>query len=161
MPKVLITGMSGTGKSTALRILGERGHRVVETDSDQWSQTVTLPDGSSDWIWRENAIAELLANHTEGSLFVAGCKSNQPKFYPRPGNQPHFDQVALLSAPADIMLARIASRADNPYGKSAEERALILHHLATVEPLLRNGATVEIDASRPIDEVVQRLESLT
>ncbi|HEX3814368.1 MAG TPA: AAA family ATPase [Mycobacteriales bacterium] len=161
MPKVLITGMSGTGKSTALRILGERGHRVVETDSEEWSQTVTLPDGSSDWVWRVNAIAELLANHTEGSLFVAGCKSNQSKFYPRPENEPNFDHVALFSAPADVMLARIASRTDNPYGKTPVERALILHHLAAVEPLLRNHATIEIDASRPIDEVVRQLESLT
>jgi dephospho-CoA kinase len=45
MPKVLVTGMSGTGKSTALRALGERGHRVVDTDTDQWSYWVTSADG--------------------------------------------------------------------------------------------------------------------
>jgi dephospho-CoA kinase len=37
MPKVLITGMSGTGKSTALHVLHERGHRTVDTDTEQWS----------------------------------------------------------------------------------------------------------------------------
>ena len=42
--KVLVTGMSGTGKSTALQVLGERGHRVVDTDTDEWSHWVTLPD---------------------------------------------------------------------------------------------------------------------
>ncbi|MDX6420861.1 MAG: hypothetical protein QOG28_5481, partial [Trebonia sp.] len=57
MPKVLVTGMSGTGKSAALQELGERGHRVVDTDTDQWSHWVTSPDGSPDWIWREDAIA--------------------------------------------------------------------------------------------------------
>ena len=60
MPRVLVTGMSGTGKSTALQILGQRGHRVVDTDTDQWSHWVSLPDGSPDWIWREEAIAWLL-----------------------------------------------------------------------------------------------------
>jgi hypothetical protein len=35
-----------------------------------------------------------------------------------------------------------------------------LIHLAEVEPLLRATATYEIDASLPLDEVVQQLESL-
>ena len=104
MPKVLVTGMSGTGKSAALQILGERGHRVVDTDTDQWSHWVTSPDGSPDWIWREDAITALLASHQHGHLFVAGCKTNQGKFYPQ------FDHIALLSAPADVLLARIAVR---------------------------------------------------
>jgi dephospho-CoA kinase len=154
MAKVLVTGMSGTGKSTALEILGERGHRVVGTDDDSWSEWVTLPDGSSDWIWRENAMNELLGRHTEENLFVAGCKSNQGKFYPQ------FDHIVLLSAPAEIILERIATRTNNHYGKSPEERALVLHHLEVVEPLLRAGATLEIDASAPIDEVVRQLEEL-
>ena len=77
MPSVLVTGMSGTGKSTALQILRERGHRTVDTDTDQWSYWVTLPDGSADWIWREDAIIALLTGHSHGSLFVAGCKTNR------------------------------------------------------------------------------------
>ncbi|HJY59984.1 MAG TPA: hypothetical protein VJ418_26705 [Streptosporangiaceae bacterium] len=104
MPKVLVTGMSGTGKSAALQMPGQRGHRVVDTDTDQWSHWVTPPAGSPDWIWREDAIAALLASHKHGHLFVAGCKTNQGKFYPQ------FDHIALLSAPADIILARIGTR---------------------------------------------------
>ncbi len=154
MLKVLVTGMSGTGKSTALRILGERGHQVVDTDTDRWSRWTTQSDGSRDWVWREDAIEQLLAQNVHGRLFVGGCKSNQGKFYPQ------FDHVALLRAPATVLLARIAARTDNPYGKTAEEQALILHHLDVVEPLLRATATVEIDASAPIDDVVRQLEQL-
>ncbi|WP_328502440.1 AAA family ATPase [Streptomyces sp. NBC_00457] len=153
--KVLITGMSGTGKSTALHHLRRRGHRTVDTDADAWSHWATLPDGSADWIWREQAITDLLSSHGEGSLFVAGCKTNQGRFYPL------FDQIVLLSAPADVLLARIAARTTNPYGKRPEERAAVLHHLATVEPLLRATATVEIDATASIERVVQQLEELT
>jgi dephospho-CoA kinase len=154
MAKILITGMSGTGKTTALRALGARGHRTVDTDSDRWSRWVTLPDGSQDWIWREQAMRELLTGRAAGSLFVAGCKSNQGEFYPL------FDHVVLLSAPAEVLLARIAARTDNPYGKSPAERAMVLDHLAQVEPLLRATATAEIDASAPVEEVVRRLERL-
>jgi dephospho-CoA kinase len=154
MPKVLVTGMSGTGKSAALQMLGERGHRVVDTDTDEWSCRVTLPDGSADWIWREDAISSLLASHDRGRLFVAGCKTNQGKFYP------HFDHIVLLSAPADVLMARITTRTSNPYGKRPGEKALILRHLTEVEPRLRATATIEIDASAPLSKVVQQLEDL-
>jgi dephospho-CoA kinase len=144
--------MSGTGKSTVLRALGEQGFQVVDTDTDQWSEWVTLRDGSKDWVWREDAVAELL--DTTSDLFVAGCKSNQGKFYPR------FDTVVLLSAPIEVMLERIAERTDNPYGKSAEEQAEIIRYLAEVEPLLRASADVEIDTSGPLTGVVEQLKAL-
>ncbi len=154
MSKILVTGMSGTGKSSALRMLGARGHRVVDTDTDAWSRWVTLPDGSADWIWREESIAGLLAGHADSHLFVAGCKTNQGRFYPR------FDQVVLLTAPAGVMLDRIAARDTNPYGKDPRERALIMEHLAEVEPRLRATATAVIDASAPLAAVVAQLEAL-
>lgn len=68
--------------------------------------------------------------------------------------------MVLLSAPADVLLRRIESRTTNPYGKNAAERVLILDHLREVEPLLRATCTHEIDASRPLDDVVAELVSI-
>lgn len=146
--------MSGTGKSTALQALSRRGHQVVDADSSQWSQWAEAPDGSVDWMWRPDEMARLLTSHQRGKLFVAGTAQNQKEFYPL------FDHVALLSAPAEIMLDRIASRTGNDFGKTAEEREKILRDLAEVEPLLRNSATLEIDTSIPLDEVVRQLDEL-
>jgi dephospho-CoA kinase len=154
MSKVLVTGMSGTGKSSALRLLGARGYRTVDTDTDEWSYWVTMPDGSQDWIWREEAMSDLLRSHGSESPFVAGCKTNQGRFYPE------FDHVALLSAPVDLLFARISDRKDNPYGKAIAEREMILRHVAEVEPQLRASATIEIDASAPLEDVVNQLEKL-
>lgn len=53
--RVLITGMSGAGKSTVLGRLAERGHLTVDTDYDDW----TLPDAT----WDEPRMAALLAGH--------------------------------------------------------------------------------------------------
>jgi dephospho-CoA kinase len=154
MSKVLVTGMSGTGKSSALRLLAARGRQTVDTDTDEWSYWVTLPDGSPDWIWREDVMSNLLRSHIGGGLFVSGCKTNQGRFYA------DFDHVALLSAPVDLLLTRIAERSDNPYGKTSAEREMILRHVAEVEPLLRASATIEIDASAPLEDVVGQLEQL-
>lgn len=150
---VLITGMSGTGKSAALAELARRGHRVVDTDQGGWSEVVPCADWpGSEQLWRENRVDLLLSQQGDGALFVAGCVSNQVTFYPR------FDAVVLLSAPLDVILERVTSRETNPYGKTDQQRVEIAHYLATVEPLLRGGASAEIDTRKPLDEVVDELE---
>lgn len=153
MAKVLVTGMSGTGKSACLEVLRSRGYHTVDTDTDEWSIWSKDSDGSPDWAWREDAISSLLEREHD-QLFVAGCKTNQGKFYPR------FDHVVLLSAPVDIILERVSTRSTNPYGHSDAERREIVRYLADVEPRLRATATMEIDASAPLSEVVAQLERL-
>jgi AAA domain-containing protein len=151
--------MSGTGKSSALAELGRRGYRVVDTDEPGWREYREYV-GSSDevhrgeWLWVEERITRLLDSDDGRSLFVQGCVRNQVKFYDR------FDAVVLLSAPADVILDRIADRTTNNYGKSPVERAMILADLADVEPLLRESCTHELDASRPLDEIVDELVAI-
>lgn len=69
-----------------------------------------------------------------------------------------FDAVVLLSTPLEVILERIASRKTNDYGKTVDQREEIIQNVASVEPLLRAGATVEIDTTKPLDEVVNELE---
>jgi broad-specificity NMP kinase len=151
MRKVLVTGMSGTGKSTALAELAKRGFQVVETDDGPWSEWSEADGG---YIWREHLVAELLSREDEGTLYVSGTVSNQGRFYPC------FDAVILLRAPLDELLRRLETRATNDYGKAADERDLILGHVAQVEPLLRATCTHEIDATQPIAHVVAQLAEI-
>jgi len=144
---VLVTGMSGTGKSRALEELARRGHHTVDTDRPGWSEEVTRADGGVEQLWREEAIARLLDQHRDGWLFVAGCVANQGRFYDR------FAAVALLTVPQEVMLARLLTRASNPFGRSADERQRILADLAAVETLLRATATQEIVTPLPPAEI--------
>jgi adenylate kinase family enzyme len=150
MTAVLITGMSGTGKSTVLAELAGRGHRVVDTDDGDW--VVRAADGEP--LWDEPRMRALLGAPGGRGLFVAGCVANQGRFYDR------FSAVVLLSVPEQVLLQRIAERTSNDFGKRDGERDAILADLHAVEPLLRRGATAEIDTRSPVSEVADRLEAI-
>lgn len=159
MSKVLVTGMAGTGKSSALAELGRRGYRVVDTDEPGWREYRRYAEPfdelhRGEWVWVEERMSGLLDTEDDRSLFVGGCVRNQSRFYDG------FDAVVLLTAPADVILRRVDRRPTNNYGKTRSERAMILEDLATVEPLLREGCTHELDAARPLADVVAVLVAI-
>src|SRR6476620_1373368 len=87
MARVLVTGMSGAGKTTVLDELRRRGHLTVDTDYDGWER----PDGT----WDEQRMDELLSRHAD--VVVSGTVENQGTFYDR------FEHVVLLSAPVQVL----------------------------------------------------------
>lgn len=144
MKRILLTGMSGTGKSTVIAQLVKLGFKAIDLDSEglcEW-------DDNGEELWLEDQVQRLLATDDGDALFLAGCAANQVKFYGR------FDHIVLLSAPAEVMAERLTTRTNNPYGKHPSEAARILEQKDTIEPLLRQTATVEVDSSTPIEQVL-------
>ena len=139
-----MTGMSGAGKTTVLDVLSARGLTTVDTDYGDW----VLPDET----WDEPRMDQLLGDHRD--LVVAGTVSNQGRFYDR------FEHVVLLSAPVEVLLDRVGTRTNNPYGREPEQRAEIVRYAASVEPLLRRGATLELDGRRPAIDLADIIERL-
>lgn len=134
--------MSGVGKSSLLHELARRGYPTVDTDYGDYHETI---DGER--LWREDRIDALLAEEHNAPLFVQGTTRNQVRFYPR------FDHIVLLSAPADVLVERLTTRTTNPYGKDRADIAETLDYLETVEPLLREAATLEVVTTVPVAEV--------
>lgn len=165
MKRVLLTGMSGTGKSAVIEELARRGYKAIDLDTEAYSGWVAVTDDSSvpgtpveperDWVWREERIHELLAAEDADLLFVSGTAANMGQFLPR------FDEVILLSAPAEVIAERLRTRPRNEYGKSADELARVLGLIEVVEPLLRKASDHEIDTSVALGEVVETVLRLT
>lgn len=147
MVAVLVTGMSGAGKSTALAGLAERGHETVDTDDPGWIEVV-----SGEPLWREDRMRALLALPRTGPVFVAGTVANQGRF--------PFDAVVLLTAPIDVLLERLRTRTTNPFGRSEEERAAVVRDHREVEPVLRALATHVLDTTAPVAAILAELEAL-
>jgi shikimate kinase len=162
MKRVLITGMSGTGKSAVIQELTARGYQAQDLDTPEWSEwinadpsDVLTPSQGRDWIWREERVRALLSGSGDGTLFISGCAENMGQFFPL------IDIVILLSAPVATLMERLAARPVGSYGHAAEERAKVAGLTSTIEPLLRRSADREIDTRSPIHATVDEVLRLT
>lgn len=147
--RVLVTGMSGVGKSTLVGELRGRGFRAYDADDDGFSE----PRGDGRWGWRVERVTDVLEQGAAVSelVFFAGCSEEQVTL--------PFDYRVLLTAPAEILVQRLMARSTNGYGRSAEQRAQVLADLAGVEPLLRRSADLILVTTEPTPLIADALLS--
>ena len=155
---MLVTGLSGTGKSTVVAALAAQGHRAVDLDSEAYSHWVDAADWADapgtpvepgrDWVWREDRVLDLLADERGEVLFVSGCAPNMSSFLSR------FDHIVLLSAAVEVLVERLESRTGDAYGTRPGQVERVVGLVETVEPMLRRIAGHEIDTSGRLEDVV-------
>jgi dephospho-CoA kinase len=150
MERVLLTGMSGVGKSTVAKRLSALGYKAVDTDYGGFSAI----DERGYQRWNVDRLRQLLATEDVDVLFVVGSDDAQGMFYP------DFDHIVLLSAPREVVVERLASRTNNRFGKRPDELAKILADMEKYEPMMRRSATYEIDTSKSLDRVIDEILGL-
>jgi AAA domain len=143
--RVLLTGMSGTGKSALVQELRQRGYAAYDADDHGFSE----PREHGRWGWRLDAVGELLATADDRLLFFAGCSEEQIEL--------PFDFRVLLTAPTIVLIGRLRTRTSNSYGRDREERAQVLADLADVEPLLRRSADLVLTTTARVTEIADLL----
>jgi GTPase SAR1 family protein len=134
--RVLLTGMSGAGKSALVRELRHRGFAAYDAD-DGFSE----PRAEGRWGWRADLVAELLATAPDRLLFFAGCSAEQIEL--------PFDYRVLLTAPTPVLMQRLETRTSNSYGRDSQQRAQVLADLGKIEPLLRRSADLVLTTTIP------------
>lgn len=155
MTAILLTGMSGVGKSRVLAELARRGWQTIDTDLGDW---ITTADSTTPYpgerVWHVPALRAWLDNNAPRSRAVAGTVINQGELYDR------FDAVVLLTVDVEVALARVSVRTTNSFGSTEAQREEIRRDFAEVEPLLRSRATHVIDTSAPFADVVDEIVAI-
>ena len=146
--RVLLTGMSGVGKSALVRELRRRGHVAYDADDDGFSE----PRADGRWGWRVDLVSALLARDSDRLLFFAGCSEEQI--------EAPFEYRVLLTAPRSVLVQRLRTRTGNGYGRAGTELSQVLTDLAEVEPRLRRSADLVLTTTAPPAELADRLLAL-
>jgi shikimate kinase len=142
--RVLLTGMSGTGKSALVQELRRRGYAAHDAD-DGFAE----PRADGRWGWRVDLVGDLLAEAPGGLLFFAGCSEEQAEL--------PFDYRVLLTAPRSVLVQRLRTRTNNAYGRDDHELSQVLADLVEVEPLLRRSADLVLATTGPTAEIADVL----
>lgn len=157
--KVLVTGWSGTGKSTVCRELIRRSLNAIDADTVklpflcEWVNTYTgewlgrgFPEDYSnekyDFCWRAEVIKSIL--EVNSVVYLCGNADNAFDFYN------HFDYIFILDLPEAEQRRRIMSRVEHNYGQDkATQDAVIQQQKKLVSEAIKRGA-IHVDANRPV-----------
>lgn len=165
---IVITGVSGTGKSAVLRKLQELEYAVIGIDEEpgltSWIHKETgeiAPRGSEltesflrtyDWGCDTNKLADLIEKAPK-PVFICGSADNIIEIIAL------ADLTLLLVCSPEIFIGRINNRTEHDYGKDEESRKALLGYYEEYNQICLDAGVVEVDAGRPLDEVVETILS--
>lgn len=165
--KILITGMSGTGKTTLMKYFKEKGYDVFGLDEEPglcnfvnkdtgeiFSEETTLNKSfidQHDWVCNISQLEKLLMG--ERNIFVFGSADNLEDIVSR------FDKVFLLHVEPKVFLSRIEGRTDNDFGKHPEIQNHILETYEQYENNLKKLGAIPIYTGRSLKKVYEEIIS--
>jgi dephospho-CoA kinase len=159
MPKIYITGVSGTGKSTLATELNKRGILAFDVDAVpglcHWQNKETKEKGdyaygadkewlvADNWVADEEQLSKLLKK--ADTVVVLGLTSNQEGYFHL------FDRIFLLQCPPEVFLSRIDARTNNDFGKGSAEQEHILSWYKNFEKRMIDQGVVPVNTEQPIE----------
>jgi AAA domain len=171
MSAVLITGMSGAGKSTIAKVLARRGLASLDADDDPLLARSVDSDGNvvedpsvpdfawlsrHSWAWDPARLDVLIRTAAPATLYVCGGAANELELADR------FTQMFLLEMDEPTMLARLdAPSRDNEWGRIGDTREHLRRRLPGHQDRLRAFGAIPVDARQPLDQVVDAILSHT
>lgn len=159
--KILITGVSGTGKSTVAEALKSAGHQAIDMDEvfctmyykDTKEPVVTNFENhdlgwvkSVEWICDTTKLRKYLDQ--PGTIFCCGGADNLDDVIPL------FDTVVLLDIDDETLRSRLTHRTNNNWGQTQHVQEWLLGVRASNENRILKHGVMRIDANRNIQYVV-------
>jgi hypothetical protein len=163
---VLVTGVSGSGKSAIARRLTAMGRDAISMDADEqltgWHDTATglrtprpdVPDAAwlagHEWRWNPDRLDAIIADARtrNDALFLCGLAANGLDLADR------FDACLLLEIDRTTMTQRLRDPSrGNVYGRTAASHDHALAAYDTFVASWRRYGAVTIDATEPLDTV--------
>lgn len=175
MALIYLTGIAGSGKSTALNELQRRGYEVYDADEhlSYWSHKSTgaKVDASDhtlttdpefferhDWYIDKEGVADLAekAHERNKTIFICGSVVNENEVWG------YFDRVICLHVDNEILAERLRNRIEKDFGKAEHELAHVLKLNSQVKAKYDALDCVIIDSNQPkekiADEIISYLE---
>ena len=172
---VFVIGVPGTGKSAVADELKRRGYLARDTDGDSFSEWRNKETGlpvdrhftavdrnqefneQFEWITSIEKVAALAAQAEADDVtaFLLGSSSNEDEIWS------FASRVFCLVTDDDTLRHRLITRTNNDYGKNDLELGWCLEWNAVVPKQAQNFGAVLIDATPPVDQVVDELLRLT
>ena len=162
--KIFVTGVSGTGKTSIVRELIERGIAAFDMDDlCHWEHKHTGKRAQwgvgQDEAWHDSHVwlCDIPALKKElekaDTVVIAGHASNQDDFFNL------FNKFFVLRSTPETLVTRIMQREDNDWGKHPNEQRRILRWQKAYDPEMVAKGAIPIDVERPLKSVVEEIMS--
>ncbi|GAC1414402.1 MAG: hypothetical protein NVSMB66_7490 [Candidatus Doudnabacteria bacterium] len=164
---VLITGVSGAGKSSISQKLNDVGCEAYDLDDipglfsmvhKKTGNIIIDPDDTNleklmetDWICDKEMILSMISNQSAESAFYCGGASNLDELLPL------FDAIILLKLDPEVMRQRLGNRTENDFGKTADVQSWIISEKEGWENSIQKKGAIVIDAHQSLNKVVKEI----
>lgn len=152
MVTVLLTGMSGVGKSTVLEHLENNNTLVIDLDYGDW---IYCDSPETNPKLDVNKMIKFMKINEDKHIIFAGTAENQKAVYP------NIDFVITMIAPIEVMRERLLHRTNNPFGKREHEWQKIKQDKEMFEPAIIRGSDLVIDTDCPVGETIKKIREFT
>ncbi|MFA6158129.1 MAG: AAA family ATPase [Candidatus Paceibacterota bacterium] len=166
--KTLITGIAGTGKSTIVKALNERGILSIDLHDISglffWQNKETKekvdysPVHSREWfdgvdrLCDINRLTEMLGQYKDVVMAGTTSGSNQREFLSL------FDKVILLRSNPETLIHRMKTRVNKSgYGKTVAEQEDNIEWQKEFDPQMLSFGAIPVSTEGSIGDVVQKV----
>jgi broad-specificity NMP kinase len=172
--KILITGISGSGKSTIIMKLAEMGYQTIDLDTSNtciWVNKKTEKEASyqegAGPVWIENhrwqvvtpKLVDLISSFSqEQDIYVSGKVARKQL-----GEIIEiFDVIYLLKPHDSIINERLATRISNVnnFAKNQDEREIITKNRNKFEQACVEAGAISLDNQGTVEDIITVLTSL-